>query len=394
MALFIVKPSLPLSILFAFLSGLLFTLSTASTHLPAHIDSVATRLEQEEEQKLGAKEKTTTHTDDETFVDNIIEASTRPVKHKKTSKRMWKVAYASNLLFAALSGILSLVGTWFGPISLFVPLKHIAQILSGMVIFSYILRTDPKPSKDTAVGNYIIVLSSIMLIFVGPEVKGDPDDAVALLSQRRAIMTGATLLIVGFVFCFPYQFILGCTNVSANNNRYNFVGLLVTEVVHAVIGNSCSKLFHLLKGPYFIANTVILVLSIFTITYSSVLRSTIIPNQTDYVPLEISANIFLNGIVGMLIWEDHIINIGGYTVLYLFFLMGVYLVSDYEILPGTFLKDNNDHTYSSIIYRALYGKTRNVNIQHQAEETDDSRRGQVEESSQSHEDRNSDDHNV
>lgn len=220
-----------------------------------------------------------------------------------------------------------------------------------------------------------------MLIFVGPEVKEDPDDAKILLSQFKAQMLGGGLLVIGFVFCFPYQFLLGCTNVSTTN-RFHYFALLITEVVHAVIGNNCSKLFHLLSGTYFIVNTVIFVLAIFTVTYSGVLRSTIIMSQTDYIPLTVSANIFLNGIVGLVIWDDHIISIGGYTVLYFFFLMGVYLISDYEILPGTFFKDHStsdDNQHSSLIYNLLYGNTRNRNIHNKQHSTAKKLHGQLEE---------------
>ncbi len=55
-----------------------------------------------------------------------------------------------NLLCAAIGGIITLVGTWFGPVSLFVPIKQVCQIISGMIIFSYVLKTEPKPSKDVS----------------------------------------------------------------------------------------------------------------------------------------------------------------------------------------------------------------------------------------------------
>lgn len=60
-----------------------------------------------------------------------------------------------NLLLAAIGGTLNLVGTWFGPVSLFVPIKQVCQIISGMITFSYILKTEPKPSKDVS---YLIII--------------------------------------------------------------------------------------------------------------------------------------------------------------------------------------------------------------------------------------------
>jgi len=199
-----------------------------------------------------------------------------------------------------------------------------------------------------------------MLIFVGPKIRDEPINAEDLFSQDRSLICIAVLLAVGFIFAFPYQFILGCTN-APTTDRVSFVFLLITEVVHAVIGNSCSKLFPILTGNLFIFNLIILVLAIFTVTYSSILRSTVILCQTEYLPLMLSANIFLNGLVGLLVWEDSIINIGGYCILYFFFLMGVYLVSDYEILPGTFFKDQtNSKSTSNLIEGLVHGRARTL----------------------------------
>ncbi len=74
-------------------------------------------------------------------------------KTEKVSQKMWILAYAGNLTFAIFGGTTTLVGSWFGPISLFSPLKQVSQILSSMIMFSFILKTEEKPSKETSVGN-------------------------------------------------------------------------------------------------------------------------------------------------------------------------------------------------------------------------------------------------
>lgn len=122
MSLFSVKQSLPLSVLFAFLSGLFLTLATASTYIPAHIDIIASRWLEEKENNIveeskddGNNSNTTTTNDNnknkknnrELFVDDDIESQqeqeqegkhhhkTRRNKEearpKKVSKRMWKI---------------------------------------------------------------------------------------------------------------------------------------------------------------------------------------------------------------------------------------------------------------------------------------------------------------
>ena len=53
-----------------------------------------------------------------------------------------------------------MVGTWFGPISLFSPIKQVSQIISGMILFSYVLKTEEKPSKD--VSRVLVFFNSIL----------------------------------------------------------------------------------------------------------------------------------------------------------------------------------------------------------------------------------------
>ncbi len=49
------------------------------------------------------------------------------------------------------------------------------------------------------------------------------------------------------------------------------------------------------------------------------------------MPLMLSTNVILNGITGLIVWNDQIQNVGGYVCSYLFFVLGVYLITDYEI---------------------------------------------------------------
>ena len=71
-------------------------------------------------------------------------------------------AYFFNFFFAFLAGLLGIIGTWFGPVSIFSPIKQIAQILCSVVTFSYVLKTEEIPSKEVSENKiHIITLSSI-----------------------------------------------------------------------------------------------------------------------------------------------------------------------------------------------------------------------------------------
>ena len=133
-----VKPSLFLNILFAVLGGLMGTLSTASTTYPAALVRRAAAAR--------ALETTTTRNEDSKHDDE----EEPPVV---VSKRMWKLAIFGNLLFALLTFICSVLATWFGPVTIYTPVNMASMLLSTMVMFGYILKTEEKPTKDKRIGN-------------------------------------------------------------------------------------------------------------------------------------------------------------------------------------------------------------------------------------------------
>ena len=135
------EQSLFLSLLFAVIAGICFTLSTATTAYPASMDRKAALAALEEEEDL------------EVFLDDAEGGEADLPKHKKVSKRMWMLAFAINVLFQFLGFVNSVASVAFGPVSLCTPVTISAQIISGMIIFGYVLKTEEKPSKETRVGN-------------------------------------------------------------------------------------------------------------------------------------------------------------------------------------------------------------------------------------------------
>lgn len=73
-------------------------------------------------------------------------------------------AYFFNFLFAFLAGLLGILGPWFGPVSIFSPVKQIAQILCSVVTFSYVLKTEEIPSKEVSVNRMPIMIFSSLII--------------------------------------------------------------------------------------------------------------------------------------------------------------------------------------------------------------------------------------
>lgn len=93
MALFVVPQSLPLTIVFAILSGTFMTLATAATNLPSYVDRM---IESEHLETTAAEELTRS----EAFIEDIPhnEQQEEQIPHK-ISPRMWKiVSFHSRLL--------------------------------------------------------------------------------------------------------------------------------------------------------------------------------------------------------------------------------------------------------------------------------------------------------
>jgi len=132
------KQSLSLSLLFAVIAGICFTLSTAVTAYPASIDRKAAL---EEENDL------------EVFLDDAEGGEADVSKDKKVSKKMWVLAYALNIVFMTFGFFSTVASVTFGPVSLYTPVNLSAEMVSGMIIFGYVLKTEDKPSKETRVGN-------------------------------------------------------------------------------------------------------------------------------------------------------------------------------------------------------------------------------------------------
>lgn len=149
------------------------------------------------------------------------------------------------------------------------------------------------------------------------------------------------ILIITFGICFPFQLILGCTKLKTSD-RVNFSILLLTEVMTSAIGNSCGKLLTLLTGTALYVNIGISVAVAMSLAYAGVLRSTVIVSQTKYLPPLLICTILMNGISGIILWDDEIRNLGGYIIAFLLFAEGTYLIMQYNVLPDSPLQDQID----------------------------------------------------
>ena len=100
MALFVVPESLPLTIVFAVLSGTFLTLATAATNLPSYIDRMIEDEQEREKANLEATAASEELTRSEAFIEDIpqSEQQEEQIQHK-ISPRMWKIVSFTHFYF-------------------------------------------------------------------------------------------------------------------------------------------------------------------------------------------------------------------------------------------------------------------------------------------------------
>lgn len=176
------------------------------------------------------------------------------------------------------------------------------------------------------------------------------------------LIFSAFILIITFGICLPFQLILGCTKLNTSD-KVNFSILLVTEVMTSTIGNTCGKLLTLLTGTALYVNMGIFAAVAMSLAYAGVLRSTVIVSQTKYLPPLLILTILMNGISGVILWDDEIRNLGGYIIAFLLFAEGTYLIMQYNVLPDSPLQDQIDvdeEHQSILVTKLVHGHAREL----------------------------------
>lgn len=169
-----------------------------------------------------------------------------------------------------------------------------------------------------------------MLVVVGPELRKDTEAYDTILSHDGKLNFIRVVVFIAVFVTVPFQFYL-LFRKTKESNRAIFLMLLLTESIHMGIETSSSKFLPILDGSFFGYNLALIFISKVSIAFTSIMRISIIEHQTEYLLFLLSINILLNAIVGLVVWDDKILNRGGYVCTFLFFVMGVYLVSDYQV---------------------------------------------------------------
>ena len=119
------------------------------------------------------------------------------------SKCRDRIMMVLNLVLMGVASVAYIVGSWFGPVSLSVPVVMVSKLLFNMVLMGLVLRMTSF-SKDQQVGTYCIACAILTLPEVGP-MDQPGADVLALIVQPVAlawisVLTLATVVcVVGMV---------------------------------------------------------------------------------------------------------------------------------------------------------------------------------------------------
>ncbi|GFH44763.1 hypothetical protein CTEN210_01237 [Chaetoceros tenuissimus] len=328
-----VTQSLPISIVCAVITGLLFTLSVASTGYVAHLDRESKR-----QQKNLIVNGTINDEEGETSINSeqFSDDSPEEVKEEKiikpVTRRTWVLANCGNIFFRLAGSALTFVGVIYGPISIFQPILATSQIFTAIVIFSYVLKIEDSPTKETRVGIYILVISSILVVFTGPKVQEnlEADFILEQISSRQSIIW--SLLVLAFTFIGMIHQVILAFEWYTFESRLNFILFLVTEICGSIILPVTIKLgFTALRGTLLYVNIAVGVVFGIYIIYVGIIRAKTVENNAIFATLSVSLVVLMNAISGIIMWGDEVINVGGYVCVFFLYAFGMYSVSEIDL---------------------------------------------------------------
>jgi len=252
------------------------------------------------------------------------------VKYQPTTEKMF---FLLNIICQIVSGLTSTVASWFGPVSIVVPINVAAQLLSNMFFFG-ILGIEKFP-KGTRIGTYFVATASLLLPYVGPTVQDQ--NVIELITQPSALIWTSLLLaatVLSGYFCLVWVNEKQKTGVV--KNKYKAPILLIARVCASVLSTTASKALPGVSGIAFFLSFILFLALAILIFFVAILQATEV-DQGSFVPFSSCGNIVLNAITGLIIWQDYLVIQSSvcYSIVMIQILMGVYLISSIDVLSSS-----------------------------------------------------------
>lgn len=249
--------------------------------------------------------------------------------NKKYSETFERLLVPINIIVQILIGFVNTVSTWYGPISIVMPMRVSAQLMFNMLFFGW-LGIEEFP-KEVQVGTYIVVSGAFLLPIVGPTAQNGQDPVQLLEMPASEMWTIMLFVVTGLSGLYCVIFITEKTKIGVVRHLYKFPILLTARVASAVLSTSISKFLVSTSGIGFAMTVSAFVACSIVISSVAVLQATEV-DQSIFVPASACGIQFLNSITGLVIWQDWrvIQSCPGYSIVMIQILLGVYLISSVE----------------------------------------------------------------
>lgn len=245
-----------------------------------------------------------------------------------------------HVIILALAAVASIVGTFFGPVSIAVPVQTGAQLLFNVIAMGLILQMRIF-NKAQRTGTYVVFFSVLSLIDVGPDIQNN-QDIIALLSQPTAWVWSLCItfaMILSAVCTVPLLLLEHDESAPSIFHKLSFVNLTIGVTMSNVGMATAGKTLGILSGGAFgVGLTYYLISSLLGLLFSIV--SATACDQGIFTPLSSVALIVVNAFTGIIIWEDwKVIDTWmGYFCACMLMCCGVYLLAEVDILER-FIKE-------------------------------------------------------
>lgn len=268
-------------------------------------------------------------------------------QHLVETRRGRPFGICANVGFFCLYGLgqagalfLPLIGSWYGPVSVQLPVYQATMLLWNLVFIS--LLGMKRFAKDEMVGVIVIVVAVTMLIDAGPvedtacsfrfsrldrDAAGDmPTDCAA--PGWYGTLTSAWLLLVALLW-LASTIGMARDALGAPTPRTAQLAIYVLAQGIGTPGvTSLGKIFALVSGRDLLVAGVLFALVGATNTLSSILAAQRL-DQGQFIPYASVASLLFNQLTGLLVWQDwRTIHLwASYVGIHVLVVLGLYLLS-------------------------------------------------------------------
>lgn len=246
----------------------------------------------------------------------------------------------THIILVSTAALISMVGTFFGPVSIAIPVLTGSQLMLNVVAMGVVLRMRAF-DKAQRVGTYVVFFSVLSLIDVGPGIQ-DNQDVLLLLGSTRARLWSlfvALTMVVSAIFTLPLTRDRDGGSETCVYRKHAFLTLTVGSAMSNVSMATIGKTLSLLTGSKFYLAAVLYIVTGLLGTLFSVISS-MVCEQGVFTPLSAVALIVTNALTGIIIWEDWktIHAWLGYICCCMLMSLGVYLLAEVDLLENFWQK--------------------------------------------------------